>query len=119
MKRINTDGIVDCPKLFSSHEEADTLCADQQFHAKGYNGRIVVKSPDTDVLVLLVHYFPQMCNTCELWFQTGSISTTKDGRRYIPVHEICNCLSSVICNVLPAAHAITGCDTTAFFFGHR
>ena len=92
-------------------------CALTKFHAKGYNGRIVVKSPDTDVLVLLVHYFPQMCNTCELWFQTGSISTTKDGRRYIPVHEICNCLSSVICNVLPAAHAITGFDTTSAFFG--
>ncbi len=91
------------------------LCADQQFHAKVCNGRIVVKSPDTDVLVLLVHYFPQMRNTCELWFQTGSISTTKDSRSYIPVHEICNCLSSVICNVLPAAHAITGCDTTSAF----
>jgi hypothetical protein len=52
-------------------------------------GRIVVKSPDTDVLVLLVHYFPNMKNTSELWFQTGLITSTKDCRRYIPVHELC------------------------------
>jgi hypothetical protein len=35
------------------------------------SGRIVVKYPDMDVLVLLVHYFPKMKNTSELWFQTG------------------------------------------------
>jgi hypothetical protein len=45
-------------------------------------GRIVVKSPDTDVLVLLVHYFRNMKNTSEPWFQTGLITSTKDCRRY-------------------------------------
>jgi hypothetical protein len=48
---------------------------------------IVVKSPDTDVLVLLIHYFPQMTSTCEVWFQTGMVTSIKDCRRYIPVHE--------------------------------
>jgi hypothetical protein len=28
-----------------------------------------MKSPDTDVLVLLLHYFPKMKNTSELWFK--------------------------------------------------
>jgi hypothetical protein len=54
-----------------------------------------VKSPDTDVLVLLVHYFPNMKNTSELWFQTGLITSTKDCRRYIPVHELCLNVSSL------------------------
>jgi hypothetical protein len=48
-------------------------------------GCIVVKSPDTEVFVLYVHYFPKMKNTSELWFQTGLITSTKDCRRYIPV----------------------------------
>jgi hypothetical protein len=56
-----------------------------------------VKSPDTEVLVLYVHYFPKMKNTSELWFQTGLITSTKDCRRYIPVHELCKSLSSVVC----------------------
>jgi hypothetical protein len=87
--------------------------------SREYNvqGRIVVKSPDTDVLVLLVHYFPKMKKTSELWFQTGLIKSTKDCRRYIPVHELCKSLSSVVCEILSAAHALTGCDTTSSFFG--
>jgi hypothetical protein len=46
-----------------------------------------------DVLVLLVHYFPKMKNTSELWFQTGLITSTKDYRRYIPIHELCKSIS--------------------------
>jgi hypothetical protein len=76
-----------------------------------------VKSPDTDILVLLVHYFPKIKNTSELWFQTGLITSTKDYRRYIPIHELCKSLSSVVCEILPAGYALTGCDTTSSFFG--
>jgi hypothetical protein len=48
---------------------------------------------------------PNMKNTSELWFQTGLITSTKDCRRYIPVHELCKSLSSVVCEILPADHA--------------
>jgi hypothetical protein len=109
-----------------------------------------------------------MKNTSELWFQTGLITSTKDCRRYIPVHELCRSLSSVpnfpslqpcsrgdqtagfgnhifvwyedlrtcclnvsslggsltkvesltLSNfILPADHALTGCDTTSSIFG--
>jgi hypothetical protein len=78
---------------------------------------LVVKSPDTKVHVLDVHYFPKMKNTSELWFQTGLITSTKDCRRYIPVHELFKSLNSVVCEILPAAHALTGCDITSSFFG--
>jgi hypothetical protein len=40
------------------------------------------------------------------------ITSTKDCRRYIPVHELCKSLSSVVCEILPADHALIGCDTT-------
>jgi hypothetical protein len=56
-------------------------------------------SLDISVLVLLVHYFPKMKNTSELWFQTGLITSTKDCRHYIPVHELCKSLSSVLTKV--------------------
>jgi hypothetical protein len=35
--------------------------------------------------------------------------------RYIPVHDLCSSLSSITCEILPAVHALTGCDTTAIF----
>jgi hypothetical protein len=58
-----------------------------------------------------------MKNTSELdWFQTGLITSTNDCRRYIPVHELCKSLSSVVCEILPADHALTGCNTTSSFF---
>ena len=52
-----------------------------------------------------------------VWFQTAMVTSIKDCRRYIPVHELCKSLNSVVCNTLPVAHAITGCDTTSSFFG--
>jgi hypothetical protein len=36
---------------------------------------------------------------------------------FIPVHSICSILNPVLCNILPAAHAITGCDSTSSLFG--
>jgi hypothetical protein len=54
--------------------------ADKTFGESGIKGQIIVKSPDTDVLILCIHYFPSMQYTQELWFHTGSITNTKDGR---------------------------------------
>jgi hypothetical protein len=121
VKKVET--AFDCVGLNSSQEEADTriilhaLNMNNQFKDKNVMGRIVIKSLDTDVLVLLVHYFSRMSNISELWFQTGTITTLKDGRRYIPVHDLCKSLSAVQCRILPAAHALTGCDTTSAMFG--
>jgi hypothetical protein len=60
--------VLDCSCLASAQEEADTrillhtLYSDKLYQENNVQGRIVVKSPDTDVLVLLVHYFPNMKN---------------------------------------------------------
>jgi hypothetical protein len=83
VKMLNQNGMLDCSCLASTQEEADTriilhaLYSDKLYQENNVQGRIVVKSPDTDVLVLLVHYFPKMKNTSELWFQTGLITSTK------------------------------------------
>jgi hypothetical protein len=94
-----------------------TIHADKVFAESGVKGRIIIESPDSDVLVLCVHYFSKLQHTQELWFQTGTVSSSKDRWRYIPVHEICSTLSPVFTNILPAAHAVTGCDTTSSLFG--
>ena len=123
VKMLNQNGMLDCSCLASTQEEADTriilhaLYSDKLYQEKSVQGCIVVKSPDTEVLVLYVHYFPKMKNTSELLFQTGLITSTKDCRRYIPVHELCKSVSSVVCEILPDVHALTGCDTTSSFFG--
>ena len=36
---------------------------------------------------------------------------------FIPVHSICSILNPVLCSILPAAHAITRCDSTSCLFG--
>ena len=84
VKMLNQNGMLDCSCLASTQEEADiriillALYSDKLYQENNVQCRIVVKSPDTDVLVLLVDYFPNMKNTSELWFQTGLITSTKD-----------------------------------------
>ena len=80
---ISSGPIDDVPELFSTQEKADTriilhaLFANKKISCKNSQGRIVVKSSDTDVFLLCLHYFPQMSNIEELWFQTGSVSSMK------------------------------------------
>jgi len=120
--RVNNE-VSDYVCLFSTQEEADTriilhaLHADKQFGVSKVRGRIVIKCSDTDVLVLCVHYFPRMLHTDQLWLFMGTVTSGKDGRRYIPVHDVCSTLSDITCQILPSVHALTGCDTTSAFFG--
>jgi hypothetical protein len=80
-------------------------------------GRIIIKTSDTDVIVLCIYFDKQMTNTSELWLQMENVSSVKDGRRFLPIHELCSSLSEITCRVFPAAHALSGCDTTSSFFG--
>ena len=122
-KCLSSQGVIDIPELKSNQEEADTrmllhaVVADQQFQTKGVQGCIIVQSPDTDVLVLAVHYFSQMLSTKEMWIKTGTVTNTADKRRYIPVHAISKACSPTFCKILPAVHALTGCDSTSAMFG--
>ena len=96
------------------------LCAsyfDAQFERRDVKGRIAIKASDADVLALAVHYFPKLKNTEELWVERGSVTKTTDLRRFVPVHAICQQLTALQCNILPAVHALTGCDSTSSLFG--
>ena len=64
VKKIAGDQVIDCVDLFSIQEEADTrimlhaLHADEQFGKSSVQGRIIIKSSDSDVLVLCGYKFP-------------------------------------------------------------
>jgi 5'-3' exonuclease len=115
--------VSDCEEIFSTQEEADTriilqsMFVNQQMVKSNSNGRIVIKSSDNDVLLLSLHFYSKMTNIDELWFQTGSITSVKDGRKFIPVHDLYNSLGAEMANILPVAHSLAGCDTTSSYFG--
>ena len=113
--------------LKCDHEEADDRMMVHITH--GYksfqisnkrSGSIIVASPDTDVLVSLIYHYNNtwgyMNHDNKLWCLTKSGGS----RQIYPIHELCSALkqpfTSVrpnLINVLPALHALTGCDTTS------
>jgi hypothetical protein len=121
-KTVSVAGVKDAHDLFCTQEEADTrmilhaMHANRAFADLNAKGTVVIKSSDTDVLVLALHYFPQMDHIDQMWIETGVITAATDLRRYIPVHQLCGTLSSEFCQILPAAHALTGCDSVSSFF---
>jgi hypothetical protein len=94
------------------------LHADKRLKELGKQGRIIIKTSDTDVIVLCIYFDKQLTNTSELWVQMGNVSSVKNGRRFLPIHELCSSLSEITCRVLPGTHALSGCNTTSSFFGN-
>ena len=111
---ITRDSCVDVGDLKSNQEEADTRMLLHAKYAAGQcqEAKIVIQSPDTDVLVLSAAHFEDIASK-ELWFHTG----VKDRLRFVPVHDVCQNLSNRVLKALPAFHALTGCDTTSALFG--
>ena len=98
--------------MYSDHEEADTSLLLHVKQAESDFTRIVVQSPDTDVLVLCSSQFPSLgCD--KLWFHTG----TRDKTRYISVHSINVSRGPSLCKALPGFHAPTGCDSMSSLYG--
>ena len=94
-----------------THEEADTRLL---LHAADASStgckRIMLRTVDTDVVVLATALFNQI-NVTELWVSFG----TGKNRRLIPVHTISKTLGPQKSISLLMFHAFTGCDQTFFF----
>ena len=67
---ITTNHCEDVPALKSNLEEGDTRLLLHAKHASRPDSRIVIESPDTDVLVLSVAHFNDI-NCEEMWFRIG------------------------------------------------
>ena len=67
----------------------------------------MIRTVDTDVVVLAVFLAQGLGSEYELWLAFG----TSKHFRYIAAHKIANRLG-------PMFHALTGCDTVSSFVGH-
>lgn len=75
---------------------------------------ITVRCDDTDVLVLLIHFYMKYRMDQEVFLSSGK----RHLKRFISIKELCTALEEPVCILLPFFHALTGCDTTSSFFGH-
>ena len=88
-----------------NHEEADTriiLLASQE------TNDVAVVAKDTDVLSLLWHMFITISNTIG--------SSNMMPKKNANIRKICDYLGKDVCESILAFHAITGSDTTSYFF---
>ena len=100
-----------------NHEEADTriIIHVQDSLQRGSN-TIMVRTVDTDVVVLLVGHFYSLRDqhpSADIWVAFGT------GKHfcYYHINTICANLGVERSWALPPFHAFTGCDTTSSFFG--
>ena len=98
-----------------SHEEADSRMLLHVSHAANHgHHKILIKTVDTDVLVLAVSVDQGLLPEDELWLAFG----TGKSFRYLAAHEIAAGLGPEKAQALPVFHALTGCDTASSFAGH-
>ena len=119
----NGESILSKPELndFDSlspcnHEEADSRMLLHANHAALYGGnlKILIRTVDTDVVVLTVSLASILGPEYEIWLAFGS------GKhfRHLPAHTIAAGLGDNKAQALPMSHSLTGCDTVSSFVGH-
>ena len=98
--------------LFCTDEEADTRLLQQSQHAADSGAPSgVIRSPDTHVAVLCCHVQNHL--QIPIYFRTGTQTRT----RYVDISGVCKSLPDSMCDILPAVHALTGCDATSASIG--
>lgn len=96
------------------HEEADSRIVLHVYDAiKSGSRNILVRTVDTDVIVILVDLFSNFDPACNIWvaFGTGKFF------RYYHVNKVWQALGSERAEAMPFFHSLTGCDTTSQFRG--
>ena len=105
---VTAETLLEC-----THEEADDRIFFHANHAikVGKYSSVVIASPDTDIFVAATHHFNKLkyFNLEELWFVSGR----SDSRTVFPIHDLADDLVPDLAEVLPAIHALTGCDTAS------
>ena len=98
--------------LYSDHEEADS----RMFHhiqSLPKPSNVVVRSNDTDVLVIAIGCRSKIDTELKIWLEAGVQG--KNNLRFISVDQICSNLGETFCHALPAYFAFIGCDYSAAF----
>ena len=107
VKSVSTSTVANLENLYCNQEEADTRMIFHACYLSQEHGRVIVHCDDIDVLVLLVHYHSRGYLSDQVYMYAGHSGKKRD----IPVHSIVKELGPLVCGSLPAAHALTGCDT--------
>ena len=103
----------DVRDLQSNQEEADTKMILHAADATSDGAmEIHIHSPDTDVFVLALRRYPELC--ADASFVTGK----GRNRRAIKLQPIVQALGEARTAALPAFHALSGADNTGCFSGH-
>ena len=101
----------------SNQEEPDTrIVLHAIYAANNASEKIEVRSPDTDVLVLLMHHRTEI-HTKYIYFRTGTQGKHTNLSRYIPVHILFEELSRQQHNILLSVYCRRGCANTISFRG--
>jgi len=95
-----------------NHEEADSQMLLHASHAAQHGHHaILIRTVDTDVVVLAVSLAQEWQPEDKLWVAFG----TGQSFRYLAAHEITAGLGRENARALPMFHALTGCDTVSSF----
>ena len=100
-------------ELYCTHEEADDRLIFHVHQCVVVEGatRALVATEDTDVIVsLMYHYLRwQKLGLQELWLYKGRSKSIN----IYALHDLVSKLGADVVDHLPAAHALSGCDTTS------
>lgn len=85
------------------------------FHlgASDTRGEVVVRTNDTDVAVILLGCYDDLCADLVVWMEVGLY--TKNTQRYINISTLYQKLGKRLSKSLPGFHALTGSDYSASF----
>ena len=98
--------------LRTTHEEADVIIVQQMVNLSQHGClSIKVICDDTDVFVLLMYFYNERCLSCIVTMESPiACSSVIDIGASVAHHK-------EVVNHLPAAHALTGCDTVSYIYG--
>lgn len=97
----------------TTHEEADVIIIHQLLQVASDSGitHIKVICDDTDVFILLIHFYIQKDLSLNVTMESPCA-----GRTVIDIKNTAQKHQNLV-KYLPAAHALTGCDTVSYMYG--
>ena len=111
-QEISNGVLINRADLRTSHEEVDVIIPQQVVNAAVQGSKnVTVVCDDTDVFILLLHYYLLMKLSCNLLMEGAS-----SDRAVIDIAATCRKHAAIVSHLL-AAHALSGCDTVAKLSG--
>ena len=102
------------PNVYSTHEEADSKMI---FHVTEENRNVVIRTADTDVLIIGLGCISQIPPYIHLWLEV--VLYSKNTLRYINIIKLYGKTGDPVCKSLPVYHAFPVCNCTVSFSWKR